>query len=83
MHESLSTLIDHWKVDPHSTCNSWFLWDQRLKNFRSIRRGIGLVVREIDTGTFGNAYRGSSLATVVASVAEQRQIFKGADHASL
>jgi len=41
------------------------------------------VVREIEAGRFGNAYRGSSLETVVASVAEQRQIFRGADHAFL
>lgn len=30
---------------------------------------------------FGTAYRGSSLETVVHGVAEQRQMFKGADHA--
>jgi type II restriction enzyme len=83
MTENLSILIDHWKADPHSSFNSWFLWDERLKNFRSIRRGIGQVVRDIDAGTFGNQYRGSSLETVVGSVAEQRQIFKGADHAFL
>jgi type II restriction enzyme len=83
MDERLPTLISHWKADPHGTYNSWFLWEERLKNFRSIRRGIGQVVREIDAGTFGNAYRGSSLETVVGSVAEQRQIFKGADHAFL
>ncbi|NMF89882.1 type II restriction endonuclease [Aromatoleum petrolei] len=82
-HDALLRLIDHWKSDPHSTYNTWFLWDERLKNFRSIRRGIAQVVREIEAGTFGNAYRGSSLETVVGSVAEQRQIFKGADHAFL
>lgn len=81
MHDSLALLIDHWKADPHSTYNSWFLWEERLKNFRSIRRGIGEVVKDIEAGTFGNAYRGSTLETVVGSVAEQRQIFKGADHA--
>jgi len=83
MHENLGVLIDHWKADPHSTFNTWFLWEERLKNFRSIRRGIGQVVRDIEAGTFGNLYRGSSLETVVASVAEQRQIFRGADHAFL
>lgn len=83
MDERLPQLIAHWKSDPHSTFNSWFLWEERLKNFRSIRRGIGQVVRDIQEGTFGNAYRGSSLETVVGSVAEQRQIFKGADHAFL
>ena len=83
MHASVELLIDHWKQDPHATYRTWFLWEERLKNFRSIRRGIGQVVREIDAGTFGNAYRGSALETVVGSIAEQRQIFKGADHAFL
>lgn len=83
MHTSIDLLIEHWKRDPHATYRTWFLWEERLKNFRSIRRGIGEVVREIGAGTFGNAYRGSALETVVGSIAEQRQIFKGADHAFL
>jgi type II restriction enzyme len=83
MDGALSTLVRRWKDDPHSTYNTWFLWEERLKNFRSIRRGIGQVVRDIEAGSFGNAYRGSSLETVVSSIAEQRQIFKGADHAFL
>ncbi len=83
MHDGFALLIDHWKADPLGTYHGWFLWENRLKNFRSIRRGIAQVVQDIDAGTFGNAYRGSSLETVVASVAEQRQIFKGADHAFL
>lgn len=83
MHDATVLLIDRWKTDPHGTYQTWFLWEDRLKNFRSIRRGIGQVVRDIEAGTFGNAYRGSTLETVVGSVAEQRQIFKGADHAFL
>jgi type II restriction enzyme len=79
----LGPLIERWKADPGSTYRSWFLWDERLKNFRSIRRGLAAVVREIDADSFGNVYRGSSLEVVVGSVAEQRQIFKGADHAFL
>lgn len=76
-------LIDRWRSDPDGTYQSWFLWDQRLKNFRSIRSGLLAVVTEIENGTFGSAYRGSSLETVVHSIAEQRQIFRGADHAFL
>ncbi|WP_375267876.1 type II restriction endonuclease [Phenylobacterium sp.] len=38
---------------------------------------------EIAAERFGVAYRGSSLETVVHSIAEQRQVFKGADHAFL
>lgn len=81
--DPLRPLIHRWKSDLGSTYRTWFLWDQRLKNFRAIRAGIAEVVAEIAAGTFGNAYRGSSLETVVRSVAEQRQIFKGADHAFL
>ena len=79
----LETLIARWKADPGGTYRTWFLWEERLKNFRSIRRGIQEVVQEIEAGTFGVVYRGSSLETVVGSIAEQRQIFKGADHAFL
>ena len=81
--ERLRDLIGEWRRDPAATYQTWFLWDERLKNFRSIRRGIGQVVEEIEAGQFGVAYRGSSLETIVHSVAEQRQIFKGADHAFL
>jgi type II restriction enzyme len=79
----MRTLITRWREDPGGTYQSWFLWEERLKNFRSIRRGLMTVVQEIETGTFGNQYRGSSLEVVVKSIAEQRQIFKGADHAFL
>jgi len=77
------SLILRWRDDPGATYRSWFLWEERLKNFRSIRRGVAEVVAEIESGTFGNVYKGSTLETVVRSVAEQRQIFKGADHAFL
>ncbi len=74
-------LIRHWRDDPGGTYRTWFLWEERIKNFRSIRRGIQAVIEEIRTDGFGNAYRGSSLETVLDSIAEQRQVFKGADHA--
>jgi type II restriction enzyme len=76
-------LITRWREDPGGTYRTWFLWEERLKNFRSIRRGIAQVVAEIEKGAFGNVYKGSSLETVVGSISEQRQIFKGADHAFL
>ena len=81
--DPLSELIQRWRSDPGATYRTWFLWDERLKNFRSIRRGIATVVSAIEANTFGNVYKGSSLETVVGSIAEQRQIFKGADHAFL
>ena len=81
--EALCTLVHRWRGDPGATYRTWFLWDERIKNFRSIRRGLGEVVRQIEAGTFGNVYKGSALETVVGAIAEQRQIFKGADHAFL
>ncbi len=81
--QTLASLIARWKSDTGGTYRAWFLWEQRIKNFRSIRAGIAEVVREINAGTFGSVYKGSSLETVVHSIAEQRQIFKGADHAFL
>lgn len=77
------TLVERWRADEGGTYRTWFLWEERLKNFRSIRRGLAQVVEEINSNTFGNVYKGSSLETVVGSIAEQRQIFKGADHAFL
>jgi type II restriction enzyme len=79
----MRTLIERWRDDPGATYRTWFLWEERLKNFRSIRRGVELVIKEIDDATFGCLYKGSSLETVVRSIAEQRQIFKGVDHAFL
>lgn len=81
--EMLRTLVAAWRDNPDATYRSWFLWDERLKNFGSIRRGLKQVAAEIRAGDFGVTYRGSSLETVVQSVAEQRQIFRGADHAFL
>ena len=77
---ALNLLIERWRGDADGTYQSWFLWEERLKNFRSIRRGLEQVVTEIQAGSVGNLYRGSSLEVVVKSIAEQRQIFKGADH---
>ncbi len=81
--EVIDKLLTAWRAHPLGTYQTWFLWEERLKNFRSIRRGIQAVVAEMEAGTFGTTYRGSSLETVVHSIAEQRQIFKGADHAFL
>ncbi len=79
----LSELILRWRGDSGGTYRNWFLWEERIKNFRSIRRGLSVVVEQISARTFGTAYRESSLETVVHSIAEQRQIFRGADHAFL
>jgi len=83
MKDPIRLLIGRWREDEGATYRTWFLWEERLKNFRSIRRGLEEVVSDIEGGTFGNVYQGSSLETVVGSIAEQRQMFKGADHAWL
>jgi hypothetical protein len=69
------TPIERWREDPGATYRNWFLWEERLKNFRSIRRGVAEVVEEIENGTFGNVCKGPPLETVVLSVAEQREIY--------
>jgi len=81
--DAIAELIGRWRNDPSGAYRSWFLWEERIKNFRSIRRGLKVVIEQIAAVQFGCTYRGSSLETVVASIAEQRQIFKGADHAFL
>ena len=81
--DPVALLISRWRQDAGGTYQMWFLWNQRLKNFRAIRRGLAEVVTEIQAGTFGAAYKGSSLETVVGSIAEQRPMFRGADHAWL
>ena len=83
MTDSIIQLVSRWREDEGGTYRTWFLWEERLKNFRSIRRGLAQVVAEIEANSFGNTYKGSSLETVVRSIAEQRQLFKGADHAWL
>lgn len=78
---NVESLLKFWLKDPTSTYNTWFLWDERLKNFRSIRRGISRIILEIQSDEFGRSYKDSSLETLLHSITEQRQIFRGADHA--
>lgn len=73
--------IESWKKSPHSSYNRWFLWERRLKYFRSIRRATLEFVKDVKTGGFGNSYKDSTLETLMTTISEQRQIFKGADHA--
>lgn len=78
----LDALADRYRRDPESVYHTWFLHDaNRLKAFRSIRRGVAEVVRAVRAGAFGNDYKGSPLETVLESVTEQKQVFKGAAHA--
>jgi hypothetical protein len=75
-------IVSEYKNDPESVYQTWFTNnDDRLKAFRTIKKGVQEVIREIDTDTFGNDFKGSSLEIVVTAISEQKQIFEGAAHA--
>lgn len=75
-------IVETYRTDAESVYNTWFINSaERLKAFRSIRRGIEQVVAEVRAGQFGNDFRGSSLEFVLNCVTEQKQVFEGAAHA--
>ncbi len=77
----LSPLIRQYKEDPESVFNTWFINnEERLKAFRSIRRGVQQVVNDIKGGQFGNDFKGTSLEFVLSVITEQKQVFAGASH---
>ncbi|MCF6287536.1 MAG: hypothetical protein L3K26_20490 [Candidatus Hydrogenedentes bacterium] len=58
---NLQELLNTYKLDEESVFNTWFINnDERLKAFRSIRRGVQRVIQDIKTQQFGNDYKGSS-----------------------
>ena len=78
---SFEQIIKQYKDDTQSVFNTWFIDnDQRLKAFRTIRRGIFQVVEDIKSKSFPNDFRGSSLEFVLNCIAEQKQIFVGVAH---
>ncbi|WP_336775261.1 hypothetical protein [Paenibacillus sp. MMO-58] len=78
----MEKIIQEYKQDEESTYHTWFLNnDERLKAFRSIRKSLTKVIVEIESGTFGNDFKGSSLETVLSAISEQKQVFEGAAHA--
>ncbi len=78
---SLGELIQRYRSDDESVYHTWFLGEDRLKAFRTIRRGVQQVVEEIQRGAFPSDFRGSSLEVVMAAITEQKQVFEGAAHA--
>lgn len=79
---SMKSLIDSYKKDPESVYHTWFLHsNDRLKAFRTIRKGLLKVISEIEEDIFGNDFKGSSLEMVVTAISEQKQVFEGAAHA--
>ncbi len=82
MIKELQEILDEYKSDEESVFNTWFINnDERLKAFRSIRRGVQHVIEDIKTKNFGNDYKGSSLEFVLKCITEQKQVFIGASHA--
>jgi type II restriction enzyme len=78
----LKTIIDKYKSDEESVFNTWFINnDERLKAFRSIRRGVNNVIQDIKNKQFGNDFKDSSLEFVLNCITEQKQVFVGAAHA--
>lgn len=81
MSQDLKSIIDDYKNDEETVYNSWFVNnEERLKAFRSIRRGVLEVIQDIKNGNFGNDFKGSSLEFVLNCITEQKQVFRGASH---
>lgn len=79
--QNISQIIGQYKSDTESVYNTWFVDnDQRLKAFRTIRRGVLQVVEHIKNKTFPNDFKGSSLELVLNCIAEQKQVFVGVSH---
>lgn len=81
MKQLLLPTAESYKTDPESVYNTWFISnEERLKAFRSIRRGVSTVVDDIKHGRFPNDFKGSSLEFVLGCISEQKQVFEGAAH---
>ena len=81
MNPNLSQIIQQYKADKQSVYNTWFINnEERLKAFRSIRRGVMQVVNDIKCKRFPNDFKGSSLEFVLTCITEQKQVFEGAAH---
>ena len=82
MNREFQEILEEYKSDEESVFNTWFINnDDRLKAFRSIRRGVQNVIQDIKTKKFGNDYKDSSLEFVLNCITEQKQVFAGAAHA--
>jgi type II restriction enzyme len=81
MNTNFQAIIQQYKADKESVFNSWFINNEdRLKAFRSIRRGVMQVIDDIKTHHFPNDFKGSSLEFVLTCITEQKQVFEGASH---
>ncbi len=77
----MEKIIRQYKENPDLVYNTWFINnEERLKAFRSIRRGVIQIINDIKGGTFPNDFKGSSLEFVLTCITEQKQVFEGAAH---
>lgn len=78
---NLGQIILQYKNDNESVYNTWFIDNnQRLKAFRTIRRGVLQVIEDIKNKNFPNDFKESSLEFVLSCIAEQKQVFAGVSH---
>lgn len=81
MPTKLIETIANYKQDSESIYHTWFINNEdRLKAFRSIRRGVLQVIEDIENESFPNDFKGSSLEFVLKVITEQKQVFEGASH---
>ena len=79
--DALQAVIGKYRADAESVYNTWFVNNEdRLKAFRSIRRGVQQVIIDIKEKKFPNDFKGSSLEFVLSCIAEQKQVFVGVAH---
>ena len=79
--DALQAVIGKYRADAESVYNTWFVNNEdRLKAFRSIRRGVQQVILDIKEKKFPNDFKGSSLEFVLSCIAEQKQVFVGVAH---
>ncbi len=77
----MEQIIKQYKESPDLVYNTWFVNnEERLKAFRSIRRGVIQIIDDIKKGTFPNDFKGSYLEFVLTCITEQKQVFEGASH---
>ena len=79
--ETLLPLIERYKSDHEGVYATWFIaGEERMKAFRSIRRGVKATTEAIAADTFGTDFKGSPLEVVLTAITEQKQVFAGAAH---
>ena len=79
--ERMEKLIAQYKENSELVYNTWFVNnEERLKAFRSIRRGVIQIIEDIKNKTFPNDFKESSLEFVLTCITEQKQVFEGAAH---